>query len=455
MSTLVGQQLGQYTVLEQIGQGGMARVFKGYQTSLEREVAIKAIPAEVDDAVDNQFVKRFNDEARLIAKLTHPNIVPVHDYGEDKGWAFIVMEYISGGTLRGRIVPENGQHRPLELPRMLDLLAQAALALQCAHEHGVIHRDVKPANMLLRTNDHLLLSDFGIAAILEANRAFTRSGANAGTPHYMAPEQGIPNAPIDARTDIYALGVVVFQAVTGRLPFTGDSSLSILMKHVNEPVPRPSSIWPGIPVRLEQIILRAMEKNPAARFQQASEMAAQLKEAASEARRAPRPPQVTLRRDGQPVPVIMPPGPRGVPGAPGTCQRCGVSNNPKHRFCTTCGYDLTGARARNDHYLLPNGHPLRCRLTFRNGPLAGQTYLLHQDITTIGRIAGNDIVILDGSVSRNHAKLSFQKGHWLIEDLHSTNHTFVNGAEINRPVPVQHGDELRFGDAFAIFELVG
>ncbi|HKV83569.1 MAG TPA: protein kinase [Ktedonobacterales bacterium] len=456
---LIGQNLGQYRVMEMIGQGGMARVYRAYQSSLARYVAIKAIAAQMDSSADTTFAMRFTNEARLIARLTHPNIVPVHDYGEDKGWAFIVMEYIAGGTLRDRIVKADGQHTRVDLPLALELLAQAALALDFAHTNGVVHRDVKPGNMLLRTDDHLLLSDFGIAAILEANQNFTRTGANIGTPQYMAPEQGLPNGVIDGRTDIYALGVVAFQSVTGRLPFVADTPMATVMKHIQEPPPRPSALVPGLPMSVESVILRAMAKDPKARFQRANEMAAQLRAAISDVRHAPRPAQQTLRRDDiVPVgsgPVVIPLPPRGKPGAPGTCFRCGAANNAQNRFCTTCGYDLSGARGNVDRYLLPNKRPLRCRITIRNGPLTGHSFLLHQDVTKLGRTAGNDVVIPDGTVSRNHARLFFFNGQWSIEDEGSSNGTWVNGARIARPTPVMHGDEVRLGDIFVKFELVG
>jgi serine/threonine protein kinase len=458
MSEVAGQTLGQYEVLELIGQGGMARVYKGYQRSLERYVAIKAIPARIDDAPDPAFVQRFNAEARLIARLTHPNIVPVHDYGEDKGWAFIVMEYIAGGTLRDRIVRAEAQHVRLDLTLTLELLAQAAMALDLAHANGVVHRDVKPGNMLLRTEDHLLLSDFGIAAILEANQAFTRSGGNAGTPQYMAPEQGLPNGVIDGRTDIYALGVVLFQAVLGRLPFTADTPMGIIYRHIHEPPPRPLTLLTTLPARVEQIILRAMAKDPAARYQRARDMANDLRLAAADVRQSmARMPQPTVPREPYPAAIApaAPLPPRGVPGAPGTCFRCGAMNNPHNRFCTTCGYDLSGSRMRADRYLLPNGHPLRCRIILRNGPLAGHTYVLHQDTTSIGRTAGNDIVIPDGTVSRFHARLHFQKSQWSVEDLKSSNGTWVNGVRVTKPQALKHGDELRVGDDIMTFELLG
>lgn len=460
MSDLVGQRLGQYQVLELIGQGGMARVYKGYQPSLQRYVAIKAIPSQADSSPDNTFVQRFTTEARVIARLTHPNIVPIHDYGEDNAWAFIVMEYIAGGTLRERILKAETQHSRLDLPLTLDLLSQAALALDCAHQHNVIHRDVKPGNMLLRTEDHLLLSDFGIAAILEANQNLTRTGASVGTPQYMAPEQGTPGGIVDGRTDIYALGVVLFQCATGRLPFIADTPMGIIYKQIHEQPPRPASVAPGLPSLVDQIILRALAKDPRARYQHAREMAEELRTAASELRRVGvRAAPPTVPRESPPplgnAPIVVPLPARGMPGAPGTCFRCGAANNPANRFCTTCGYDLSGARARGDRYLLPNGHPLRCRISIRNGPLAGHSFLLHQDTTTLGRTAGNDVVIPDGTVSRKHARLLFHNGQWSIEDLHSSNGTWVNGVRATRPTPLMHGDELRLGDDLIHFELVG
>ncbi|HST89304.1 MAG TPA: FHA domain-containing protein, partial [Ktedonobacterales bacterium] len=244
------------------------------------------------------------------------------------------------------------------------------------------------------------------------------------------------------------------------LPFMADAPMGIVFKHMHDPVPRPAALAPGLPPRVEHIILRAMEKNPNMRFQRAREMADQLREAALEVRRGSggggggRAPQPTVRREGAPAGIPAPA--RGIPGAPGTCLRCGAGNDPRNLFCTTCGYDLSGSRARADRYLTPGGVPLRCRIVLRNGPLAGQAFLLHQDVTTLGRGAGNDVMIPDGTISRAHARLFFAKRQWLIEDLGSSNGTFVNGQRVaGRPVPLKHGDELRLGDDFLLFELVG
>ncbi len=456
MTELSGLTLGQFLVLEQIGQGGMARVYKAYQTSLDRYVAIKVIAAGDEEARDQAFLLRFASEARLIARLTHPNIVPVHDFGEQGGWAYIVMEYIPGGTLRDQLVQAEATTPRIALGHSIELIQQAALALDFAHSRGVVHRDVKPGNMLLRTVDQLLLSDFGIAAILEANKAFSRSGANVGTPQYMAPEQGTPGATVDGRTDIYALGVVLFHCVTGQLPFYADTPVGILMQHMREPVPRPSALVPGLPQTVEQIILRAMEKDPAARFQQAREMADQLSVATAELRGMGVRMRVPARHFGNgEAPAMVPPTVRGDPDAPGTCFRCGAVNDPRNRYCTSCGYDLSGRRAALDRFLLPNGRPLRCRVLLRNGPLAGRSFTLHQDATTLGRTVGNDIVLSDPTVSRFHARLVFHNGQWYLEDLNSSNGTCVNGVRISRPAPLVEGDELRLGDEVLDFGLVG
>jgi eukaryotic-like serine/threonine-protein kinase len=372
MAELSGQSLGQFRVLEQIGQGGMARVYKAYQASLDRYVAIKVIAAEDGEARDQVFFSRFAKEARLIARLTHPNILPVHDFGEQEGWAYIVMEYIKGGALRDLLVQaDTGGHR-LDLVRTLGLIQQAALALDFAHSQGIVHRDVKPGNMLLRSENQLLLSDFGIAWMLEANRAFSRSGAIAGTPQYMAPEQGSPGGTVDGRTDVYALGVVLFQCVTGRLPFNADTQMGVLMLHAREPVPRPSLLAPGLPPSVDQIVLRAMAKDPAGRYQRASEMAEALADAAGAQRgmasrrtAAAAPEEAEGKRDTLRTAAV-----RDTP-APGVCFRCGNANDPRDTFCTTCGYELSGRRAAIDRFLSPNGRPLRCRILMRNGPGGG------------------------------------------------------------------------------------
>lgn len=463
MAELTGERLGQFQVKELIGQGGMARVYRALQPSLQRDVAIKVIPAALDATPDQGFLERFAREARLIARLTHPNIVPVHDFGEEAGWAYIVMEYIAGGTVRDRLADAASRGQRLDLDRTLGLLRQAALALGFAHSQGVIHRDIKPANMLLRTEDQLLLTDFGIATILEANRALSRSGANIGTPQYMAPEQASGEGAVDGRTDIYALGVVLFQCVTGQLPYHSDNPTVLLLQHLRDPIPRPAAYAPGLPPSVEQIILRAMAKNPAARYQRADEMALALDQARAEYRRFATRAHIPTAQlgaragaAGAPTPpVSVLPVIAVEPGTPGVCFRCGASNDPNNRFCTVCGYELSGRRAEADRVLLPNGRPLRCRLMWQAGPLAGRHYTLHQDVTTIGRTTECDIMLPDPHTSRSHARLFFANGQWYLEDLNSRNGTYVNETRIARPAPLMPDDQIRIGDGVLVFELVG
>jgi len=442
--------LGQYRIMDQIGAGGMARVFRGYQQRLERYVAIKMI---ANQGIDRNIAARFQQEAKLIAKLSHQNILQVYDYGDESGWSYIVMEYVPGGTMRDRLATAENTHTLVPLWWALKICEQAAHALDYAHNMKVIHRDVKPANMLLRTEEHMLLSDFGIATMLAANASSHRGSVGVGTPQYMAPEQGTPHAGVDGRADIYALGVVLYQAVTNRLPFYAEQPAAIIQKQINEPLTPPSKYNPDLPSAVEHIIMRAMAKQPQARYQRASEMAAELAEALGAFKSGSRTARIAIVAPPERLQPVMP-VPPGDARPPGACFRCGTVNNPQNRFCTFCGYDLSGGRAQVDRIAGPNGRPLRCRLTFLNGLLAGRSFLLHQDVTTIGRTTGNDVLILDGTVSRNHARLIFHNGQWSIEDSGSSNGTQVNGQKVKRPRALRSGDQIRIGDAWATFEVV-
>jgi serine/threonine protein kinase len=459
VSELLGTSLGQYQVVELIGQGGMARVYKAFQPRLDRYVAIKVIPTRVESAQEQDFLRRFTDEARMIARLAHPHIVPIHDFGEDAGWAYIVMEYISHGTVRERLIQAEANRMSLNLAWVLKVIEEAAEALDFAHANGVVHRDVKPGNMLLRSEDYLLLSDFGIATILAARRAASlSSNGSVGTPQYMAPEQAVPGRVVDGRADIYALGVVLFQCIAGQLPFNADTPMALVMKHANQPPPRPAALVPGLPPGVERIILRALAKDPNQRYPRAAMMAADLRAARAELPANTRAATPTLQHiaavSGAYAGYPVPPPPMGVPGAPGTCFRCGAANNPRHHYCTSCGYDLSGRRAAVDTFRLPDGRVLRCRLIFRNGPLAGRVFVLHQDATTLGRTTGNDLLIPDGTVSRFHARIRFAGGVWYAEDAGSSNGTWVNGVRIEQPTQLKPGDEVRLGDVILTFELV-
>src|SRR5712692_8307745 len=474
LNSLIGKSLGQFRIVERIGVGGMATVFKAYQPTLDRYVAVKVLPAY--HARDPIFVKRFTQEARSVAKLAHPNIVQIHDFGEQENITFIVMEYVESGTLKDRL-----KERSLTVPEAVDFVIQAAEGLGCAHSHGIIHRDVKPANMLLRKDGHLLLSDFGIAKILEGTTNLTRVGTGIGTPQYMSPEQGT-GQPVDRRSDIYSLGIVLYHALTGRVPFTADSPLSITVKHLNDPIPVENLRVKGVPQPIEQVLLKMTAKTPADRYQTTDELIEALTRALTAS-------QLTLPRWRTGKQPVEPPGQaEDQPGAfsiplsnagggfgqvsqplvplsqPSIsnlrqqmvtvpCFRCGAANQSDRLFCTSCGYELSDKWAREDRYLAQNGRPLLARLSLQNGQMAGRSYLFHQVVTTIGRTNGNDLIISGRTVSRRHARLWFDNGQWFLIDLGSANGTMVNNVRIYQQVTLRDGDVINFGDEVVLFNI--
>jgi len=271
---LTGQSLGSYRIIEQIGKGGMATVFKAYEPALDRYVAIKILPEYF--AHYPEFVTRFEREAKAIARLDHPNIVPIYGYGQDKGFMYLVMRYVQAGTLREML------GHPLPLPMAVDILRQISGALHYAHQLGIIHRDVKPSNVLMADQKWALLTDFGLAKMVESSEQLTRSGVGVGTPAYMSPEQG-QGEKVDARSDIYSLGVMLYEMVTGRVPYDAETPMAILLKHISAPLPLPRSVNPDIPESVERVILKAMAKSPDDRFQTAEEMMKALDQALANA----------------------------------------------------------------------------------------------------------------------------------------------------------------------------
>ena len=270
MEDLIGKDLGKFHVIEPLGQGGMASVFKAFDTTLERFVAIKIIRADIDSGTDSEFLKRFQREARALAQLDHPYILKVLDYGDQDGLPYLVMPFLQGGTLKEKM----GQ--PMPYQEAAALVAPIARALEYAHKQKIIHRDVKPANILISQSGEPILSDFGIAKILEKSGStqLTGAGVGIGTPDYMAPEQWTGTA--DPRTDIYSLGVVFYQMVTGRLPFSADTPAAVLIKHLRDPLPRPKTFVPYLPDVVEQILFKALAKEPDSRFQTMGEFASTL-----------------------------------------------------------------------------------------------------------------------------------------------------------------------------------
>ncbi len=262
MAEFIGKSIGRYHILEQLGEGGMALVFKAYDTRLEREVALKVIRrgAFAPELLE-EVLKRFEREAKSLARMSHPSIVKVHDFGEHEGAPYLVLEYLPGGTLKRLL------GKPLPWREAVRLLLPVARGLAYAHGRGILHRDIKPANILITEHGEPMLSDFGIAKILEGEQAtsLTSSGMAVGTPEYMAPEQW--KGQTLPQSDIYSLGIVLYEMVTGRKPYSADTPAAILIKQATEALPRPSQFGIELPESVEFLLIKALEKDPAFRFE--------------------------------------------------------------------------------------------------------------------------------------------------------------------------------------------
>lgn len=272
MLELIGKSLGQYCIEAKIGEGGMAVVFRAYQANLKRYVALKILPPSLP-AQDPKFFKRFQREAEAIARLSHPNILPAYEFGVDQGYSYIAMRYVEGGQTLSQVM-----RQPLSQERAIELISQIGQALDYVHQKGVIHRDLKPGNVLM-DGDWVLLSDFGLAKINEASLKLTGSETSLGTPAYMSPEQA-RGEKYDHRIDIYALGIILYEMLTGSIPHKADTPLAILHKRSTEPPCPPRELNPNIPKRVEQVMLRALAMKPAERYKRAIDFVAALQQAA-------------------------------------------------------------------------------------------------------------------------------------------------------------------------------
>ena len=290
----VGRLLdGRYRVESLIATGGMATVYLGTDTRLDRTVALKIMHAEL--ANDEDFVRRFVGEARSVARLSHPNVVGVYDQGADGRTLYLAMEYVPGRTLRD-LLNERGSLPPREA---LDIMEGVLGGLGAAHAAGLAHRDVKPENVLLTAEHDVKVADFGLARML-AGSSHTKTGMLIGTAAYLAPEQ-VSRGVADARTDVYAAGVMLFEMVTGQQPHTADTPLAVAYKHVNEAVPAPSQLVDGVPAALDELVLRATSRDPDLRPADGGQFARSLNE---------------VRLSLPPAPPVLPaaPGGHGLPG---------------------------------------------------------------------------------------------------------------------------------------------
>jgi len=309
--------VGRYQILSEIARGGMATVYLAHDPRFNRQVAIKILPQQFTH--DPMFLGRFRREAEAVASLEHQSIVPVYDYGEQEDEPYLVMRHMAGGSLASRI-----QQGPIPLEDVIAILKPVAAALDYAHEKGIVHRDVKPSNILFDAAGGAYLSDFGIVKLAETTASYTGSSV-IGTPAYMSPEQVQGGSEIDGRSDVYSFGCVVYEMLTGQVPYKAETTTQQLMKHVLEPVPRIRAVKPDVPAVVEAVLMRAMAKIPNARYPTSGALISALEEATWS-------PQMPFAPHNAPgalpnVPGALPNVPAvspgyeampGVPGAPGT-----------------------------------------------------------------------------------------------------------------------------------------
>ena len=279
MSFANGENVGPYRIITQLGSGGMATVYKAYHAALDRYIAIKVMHQALKQ--DPNFLGRFQREAKIVARLEHPHIVPVYDFSEHEGQPYLVMRFVEGETLKSHM-----QAGKLTLTQVMDIMRPVCQALDYAHSQGVLHRDIKPSNILITPQNGVFLTDFGLAKIAQTGESTLSQDMMVGTPQYISPEQAQGRSDLDARTDIYSLGVVLYELLVGRVPFQADTPYATVHDHIFTPLPMPRSLNPALPEPFERVLLKALTKERDDRYTSVSDFLAALEKAAAEAAQA-------------------------------------------------------------------------------------------------------------------------------------------------------------------------
>lgn len=407
MEDLIGRKFGGYELKERVGAGGVASIYKAFDDKLSRWVAVKVVPIQSNGMeMEETILARFRLEAQAIASLRHRNILTIYGYGEEEGWAYIVMEYVPGGSLKDRI--DSG--KPFTWEQALNMIIPVSQALAFAHSHNIIHRDIKPANILLPQEDWPLLADFGLAKMEQTARPnLTMPGQVLGTMAYAAPEQ-IQEGQIDARIDIYSLAIVLYELLTGRLPFIGETSFDFLMARLTEPPLPVQEANPNVPAVFVPILEKALVQDPDQRYQSMQEFSQVLLEAREQLGRS------------------------------------------RFRSIT---YEPTSVM--NTQQLKETKVSLKLTASGQQISSTNQSELI------VGRAHKSSMPDIDlepyggtkAGVSRRHGRLIRKDNRWFVEDMGSTNGTFINGTRLapNTLTALQKGDVIRFGQIELEFSL--
>ena len=423
MSDLVGQTLGRYKITSLLGEGGMGAVYKARDDMLKRDVAIKVMNPQY--ARIGNFQERFLQEARTVARISHPGVVQVYDFSQEQAQLYIVMEFIPGKSLKQTLTEMRARGAWVSLTEAVEIVRQVAVAIDYAHNQGVLHRDIKPDNIMLRPEQseglpyRPVITDLGLAK-LSGGEVETAVGTSLGTPAYMSPEQTL-GKPVTPASDVYSLGILLFELSTARLPFPAKNLTEALKAHTQQPPPAPRSIRSEIPQSLESIILKCLEKDPANRYPHAAALAQALENALPAATRiGPAPvaggvPAASTGTQVQEEPSPAPAKPASKPVSPA---------RPSAARAGTAGAGTAGDASTDQIQVTPEGG----RTQFYPAPKSGSSL-------TIGRGEDNTIVLSDSQASRTHARIEFDGQAYRIVDLKSRNGTFLEDAKLLPGIP--------------------